>query len=83
MSDHEYSYKEIKLTAAVYAQINGVLEHLKTTGRLPEEINNGGAHIGSHLIIRKRGTDITLTPDEKMICDAIMLERRLPGGRLY
>ena len=80
MSDHEYSYKEIKLTAAIYASRNGVLEHLRTTGRLPEEISNGGSHIGARLIIEQRGTDITLTPDEIIVFNAIICERRLPGG---
>ena len=80
MSDHEYSNKELKLTAAIYASRNGVLEHLRTTGRLPEKINTGGACIGMRLLIEKRGTNITLTPDEKMIFDAIVCERRLPGG---
>ena len=80
MSNHEYSNKELKLTAAVYAQLKGVLEHVRTTGRLPEEIYNGGTHICSRLIIEKRGINITLTPDEKMILDAIVREKRLPGG---
>ena len=80
MSNREYSNKELKLTAAVYTKLKGVLEHVRSTGRLPEEIYNGGAHICSRLIIEKRGTNITLTPDEKMVLDAIVRERRLPGG---
>jgi hypothetical protein len=79
---HRTYIRELKLTAALYAQIGNVLEHVRTTGRLPDKINNGGAHIGMRLLIERRGTDITLTPDEQLVFDAIVRERRLPGGKV-
>ena len=72
--------RELKLTAALYAQIRGVLEHIRATGRLPKKINAGGAHIGMRLLIERRSTDITLTPDEQLVYDAIIRGKRLPGG---
>jgi hypothetical protein len=41
----------------------------------------GGGHIGLRLLIETRGTDIDLTPDEELVYDAMIRERRLPGGR--
>jgi hypothetical protein len=32
------------------------------------------------LLIEARGTDVTLTPDEQLVYDAILREGRLPGG---
>lgn len=75
-----YSNKEIKLTAAVYAKVTSILKHVKETGKLPQEINMPWLYIPMNLIIRERGTDITLDEDEKLIYDAIMRERRLPAG---
>jgi hypothetical protein len=79
---HRTYIRELKLTAALYTQIGNVLDHVRTTGRLPDKINNGGAHIGMRLLIERRGTDITLTPDEQLVFDAIVRERRLPGGKV-
>lgn len=60
MSTESQKYiRELKLTAALYTQIRGVLNHVRTTGKLPQEINNGGAYIGMRLLIERRGTDIT------------------------
>ncbi|MCI0534810.1 MAG: hypothetical protein L0Z50_06255 [Verrucomicrobiales bacterium] len=74
------SKRELKLTAALYAKMRGVLEHVRRTGKLPDKIENGGAHIGMRLLIQKRGTNITLTDDEQLIYDAIIREERLPRG---
>jgi hypothetical protein len=72
--------RELKITAALYASRPGVLEHVRTTGRLPDETPMGGGHIGMRLLIEKRGTDITMTPDEQLMVDALIKENRLPGG---
>jgi virulence-associated protein VagC len=74
------STKELKITAALYASRSGVVEYVRANGRLPKEINIGGADIGMRLLIERRGTDITLTPDEQLVYDAILKEKRLPGG---
>ncbi len=81
MSPVERSNNEIKLTAAVYATQNDWLQHVKDTGRLPENPNPRPwlVHVVNH-IIRNRGRDITLSPDEQLVYDAILRERRLPGG---
>lgn len=80
MSETELSIQELKLTAAIYTKIRGVLDHIRETGKLPQVIDNGGAHIGANLLIRARGRDITLTDDEQLVFDAILRENRLPGG---
>ena len=75
-----YTNKELKLTAALYASREWILEYLRENGRLPDEIPTGGMHIGMRVIIERRGTDITLTDKEKLIYDALIREKRLPGG---
>ena len=80
MSDSNVlSDKELKLTAAVYTRL-GVVAHLKKTGKLPDSI--GGLHsvIPMRMIIEERGTDLTLTPDEQLVYDAMIREGRRPGG---
>jgi hypothetical protein len=72
--------KEIKLTAALYASRVGVVANVRSTGSLPANIPMGGGHIGLRLLIERRGTDIDLTPDEELVYDAIIRERRMPGG---
>lgn len=74
------SERELRLTAAVYAKHLGVAEHVRRTGRLPETIGGPWDVIVMNVVIKERGTDFELTPDEQMICDAIVREGRLPGG---
>jgi hypothetical protein len=80
MNGHIYSEKELKLTAAVYATSSWVVETIRKTGKLPETIDPGGFPIAANVIICQRGADITLTEDEQLVYDAILRERRLPGG---
>ena len=75
-----FSERELKLTAALYAQRSGVVEHVEQTGRLPESIPPGGMHIAMRLLIRERGADITLALPEQLVYDAIVGEGSLPGG---
>lgn len=73
--------KGLKLTAAIYATAADLLEHVKATGRLPEKMTpRPWLVIPMRLIIEKRGTDITLTPNEQLMYDALLRERRLPLG---
>jgi len=83
MKENEYNDRELRLTAAIYARLWGVYDHVKAYGTLPENIPNGGAHIVMHLIINERGTDLTLEPDEQLVYDAILKENRLPGGSAH
>ena len=71
--------RELKLTAAVYARL-GAAKHLRETGKLPDRIGGSWNYMPMNKIIRERGTDLTLTADEQLIFDAIIRERRLPGG---
>ena len=80
MADKPYSIKELKLTAAIYACMPYIVEHVRKTGRLPDKINNSYFWIPMNHIIRERGTDLTLTEKEKLVYDAILKEKRLPGG---
>lgn len=80
MDETVLSKEELKLTAALYAKRPGVVDYIRETGKLPESIPTGGANIGANLLIRSRGTDITLTEDEQLVYDAILREKRLPGG---
>ena len=82
MTSSQHSKRELKLTAALYAQIKGVLEHVKATGKLPRKISQGGADIGMRLLIKRRGTDIKLTAEEKLVYNAILRCKRLPAGRV-
>jgi hypothetical protein len=80
MSDrNELRERELKLTAAVYAA-HGAAEHVRKTGRLPDRIGGPWSVIPMRLIIEERGVDLTLTPDEQLVYDAIVREGRLPGG---
>jgi len=83
MSPSPHTERELRLTAAVYARRRGVLEHVRTTGRLPDKIDTGGSQIVMRLLIEERGADITLTPDEQLVYDAIIREGRLPGGSVH
>ena len=74
------SEKELKLTAAMYAARPGVVEHVRRTGRLPSEISMGGASIQARHLIAARGTDIVMTEDERLVCDAIIRKVACLGG---
>lgn len=54
-TESELSEQDLKLTAALYATRRSVVEQVRTTGRLPERIPTGGAHIGMRLLIERRG----------------------------
>lgn len=67
MEKHEYSKQELKLTAILYAKKPGVVEHIRATGKLPEEIDTGGFATGLRVTIQRRGTDPVLTEDEELV----------------
>ncbi len=80
MSKHDYSNREIKLTAAVYATSSKLVDYVREHGCLPDEIPLNGFPIAMKKIIEWRGIDLKLTKNEKLIYDAIISEGRLPGG---
>jgi hypothetical protein len=80
MGERGISEKELKLTAALYASRSDVVKTVRETGKLPEAIPIGGFSIAANIVIRERGEDITLTEDEQLVYDALLREKRLPGG---
>lgn len=80
MSEHVYSQPELKLTAILYANNPNVVKHLERTGKLPEDIPNGGFATGLRVIIEKRGLNPDLSETEQLVYEAILRERHLAGG---
>jgi hypothetical protein len=76
------SEREQRLTAAVYAQIPGVLEHLQREGRLPRRTTWGGRERELRALILQRGFDIELSASEELVADAIRAEGDAPEGRV-
>jgi hypothetical protein len=75
--------RELRLTAALYASRRGVVDHVRATGSLPEGFSLDGGAIGARLIVEARGTDITLTPDEQLVYEAIVRNGRPPKGSAF
>lgn len=80
MSEHEYNIREIKITAMVYATRQGIVDHVRATGHLPEVIPLGGFPTAMNVLIHQRGSDPVLNEKEKLVYDAILRDRNLSGG---
>ncbi len=80
MKKPKYSFQELKLTAILYSTRQGVLEHVRKTGLLPDDIPMGGFPIAVNRIIQKRGTDPDLSKDEILVLKAIFKTGKLTGG---
>ena len=77
----EMSERERKLTAAIYAQLTGVVEHVRRLGTLPEGMKTArGAEFGLRLLVTRRGLDIELTEDERLVADALAASGTVPAG---
>lgn len=75
------SDRERKLTAAIYAQLPGVLEHVRRNGKLPPRMKTaGGAEIGLRVLVQERGIDIELSENERLVFDAITAPGDVPAG---
>ncbi len=80
MSKNELPIKSLKLTAAVYATGEGVVDYVKKHGVLPEKMKSGGfPHVFGH-ILHTRGIDLELTEREQIVFDAIMRGSPMAGG---
>ena len=75
------SERERRLTAAVYARIPGVLEHVRTEGRLPRKIPASGGELGLPLLVQRRGLDLELSEAERAVYGAIGGGDDAPAGR--
>ena len=80
MVTHKYTEQELKFTAVIYATREEVVEHIRSTGKLPHKIALGGFPTAMNFIVRKWGTADELTEKEKLVFDAIIAEKRLPAG---
>ena len=74
------SAAEAKVTAAVYTQLSGILDHVRSTGRLPDTIESVNALAILAYVVESRGADINLTPDEQLVYAAMIKEGRMDGG---
>ncbi len=75
----EIGNRALRLTAAVYTLL-GAATYLKEHGRLPERVGGPWNYLPANYIIEQRGLDFELTEDEQLVYEAILRERRLPGG---
>ena len=75
------SERERKLTAAIYAQLPGVFDHVRQHGRLPANMGPaGGAETGLRVLVQRRGIDIELTESERLVYDVLGLRGEVPAG---
>jgi hypothetical protein len=80
---HTMSERERKLTAAIYAQLPGVLAHVKKEGRLPPKMRPaGGAELRLRVLVEQRGIDIELSKNERAVFEAIGLVGEVTAGRV-
>ena len=80
MSKNELPIKSLKLTAAVYATGEGVVDYVSKHGVLPEKMKSGGfPHVFGH-ILHSRGIDLELTEREQIVFDAIMRGSPMTAG---
>lgn len=80
MSEKKLPIKSIKMTAAVYATGEGVVDYVKKHGMLPKKIKSAGfPHVFGH-ILHTRGVDLVLTEREQLVFDAIMRGSPLVAG---
>lgn len=77
----DLSPRELALTAILYTKM-GAATAVHKTGRLPNTIGGNWNWVALNVVIRERGgtRNLTLTPDERTVHEAILHEGRLPGG---
>ncbi len=75
------SDRERRLTAAIYAQLPAVLEHVRREGRLPRHVPGGGREIGLRLLVQRRGLDLDLSEPEREVFEAIARDGVAPPER--
>ena len=80
MKTHPYTEQEIKCTAAIYATRTEIVEHIQSTGKLPEKVAVGGFPTAMNYLLRTKGVNILLSEKEELVFNAIVNEKRLPAG---
>ena len=80
-ASHPMSDRERKLTAAIYAQLSGVVDQVRRNGKLPPRMTAArGAEIGLRVLVQERGLDIELSENERLVFDAITASGDAPAG---
>lgn len=72
------SERELRLTAALYTRL-GAHQRMRR-GRVPQLEDDGCQWVPVREIVRERGVDLSLTPDEQRVYDAFCKMGRVPGG---
>ena len=80
MKTHPYTEQEIKCTAVIYATRAEIVEHIQTTGKLPENVAVGGFPTAMNYLLRTKGVNLLLSEKEELVFNAIINEKRLPAG---
>jgi hypothetical protein len=80
MKIHGYTEEELRFTAVLYATRQDVIEHIQNNGKLPKEIALGGFPTAARVLFREGRTGCILTPTQQLVFNAILREKRLPGG---
>ena len=76
------SERALKVTAALYERVPGVVEHVRANGCLPPTFTSvGGGDIGLRVLIERRGVDCERTADERLVLEAIKRASHTPAGR--
>ena len=80
MEKQVYSDQELRFTAVLYATRKEVVCHLQEHGTLPAHFPPMGLPTAARVIERTRGRNPILNDVEQLIYEAILREKRLPGG---
>jgi len=80
MKIHKYTEHELQLTAVLYATREDVVKHVTSKGKLPSKIPLGGFPTAMNFLLRRRGLNPPLTDNERLVFEAIMRDKLLPGG---
>jgi hypothetical protein len=73
--------RERKLTAAVFAQLPGVLDHVRRERCLPSRAPGGGRETMLRALIDRRGFDIELSAPEREVYAVLGADAEVPAER--
>ena len=75
------SDEEWRLTAAVLAEVPGVLDHVRRAGSLPQVLPGGGRELGLLRVVLERGLRPVLTDAEREVLEALDVGGEAPIER--
>lgn len=79
----ELMLSELKFTAVVYARNSEFLQHIQSHGQLPRKWNYQPKLASALEILKERGADPSLIPNEQMVLDVMLKEQKLPAGVIF